>query len=165
MDGRRGGAAAARAGSPSSKRRSTRAEAWHDPIAAGLQAAGGWRLFEGTITELETKDRDGYLFGDVEVSGEGDYSGHTLKVWFKNENLVSWLDGEPWVCSPDILTFVERENGRGKYNSALKAGGQVAVVGMLGPEVFRSQAGLALNDPRYFGFNIGYRPIEALLSR
>jgi len=135
-----------------------------DPIAAGLDAAGGWRLFEGTITGLTTEDRDGYLFGDVEVSGESDYSGHTLKVWFKNENLVSWLDGEPWVCSPDILTFVERENGRGIYNSALKAGGQVVAVGLRGPEVFRSQAGLALNGPRYFGFNIGYRPIEALLA-
>ena len=27
------------------------------------------------------------------------FAGHRLKVWFRNENHVSWLDGEPWVAA------------------------------------------------------------------
>ena len=32
--------------------------------------------------------------------GDRGFSG-TLRVWFKNENHVSWLDGKPYVASPD----------------------------------------------------------------
>ena len=35
----------------------------------------------------------------------GEFAGHVLKVWFRNENHVSWLDGEPWVASPDLMEF------------------------------------------------------------
>jgi len=139
-------------------------EAGRDPIAAGLEIVGGWRLFAGAITKLETEDRDGYLFGTVGITGEEDFLGHTFKIWFKNENLVSWLDDEPWVCSPDLFSILDRENGHGIYNSALKEGDEVVVLGMRAPKAFRSDAGLALMGPRYFGFDIEYRPIEDLLG-
>lgn len=135
-----------------------------DVIAAGLEVAGGWHLFAGTITNIETEDRDGYLFGTVEITGEEDFLGHTLKIWFKNENLVSWLDDESWVCSPDLFSILDRAKGHGIYNSALKEGDEVAIIGMRAPEVFRSEAGLAITGPRYFGFDIEYRPIEDLVD-
>jgi hypothetical protein len=25
--------------------------------------------------------------------------------WFKNENHILWLEGEPWMCSPDLQTL------------------------------------------------------------
>jgi DUF917 family protein len=138
-------------------------EAGRDPINAGLETIEGYRLFDGRITTIETEDRDGYLFGTVEITGEEKHLGHTLKIWFKNENLVSWLDDAPWICSPDLFTIVDRE-GLGIYNSALKEGDEIVVLGMRAPEAFRSEEGLALMGPRYFDFDIDYRPIEDLVS-
>lgn len=135
-----------------------------DPIDAALEIISGWRLFEGTVIGLETDDRDGYMFGTTHINGTGDYQGQTLDVWFKNENQISWLDGDPWVCSPDLLTLVYQENGRGIYNAEIKEGDKVAAIGMKGVEGFRTEQGLNLAGPRHYGFDIEYVPIEELMK-
>ncbi|HEY52257.1 MAG TPA: DUF917 domain-containing protein [Caldilineae bacterium] len=136
-----------------------------DPIDAAVEVADGWRLFDGTVESLETEDRDGYLFGVVQIKGSGAFQDQTLKVWFKNENQVTWLNGSPWICSPDLVTFVYRENGRGIYNADLKEGDEVIAVGIKGVQAFRSEQGLKLAGPRHYGFDIEYTPIEALMEK
>jgi hypothetical protein len=137
-----------------------------DPIDAALQVTGGWRLFEGVVTAKEWEDRGGYMFGTTQIKGSGDYAGQTLKVWFKNENHVSWLNDKPWVCSPDLLTLAYRENGQGTTNTLLKEGDEVVAVGMKGLAAFRTDFGLnQASGPRYFGFDIEYVPIEELVKQ
>ena len=135
-----------------------------DPIDAVVNVINGWRLFNGTVEGLETEDRDGYYFGTVHIKGSGVYQDQTLKVWFKNENLITWLNGNSWVCSPDLISLVDRKNGRGIYNAELKQGDEVAVIGMKGIEDFRTDYGLTLAGPEHFGFEIDYRPIEVLIA-
>lgn len=133
-----------------------------DPVDALLRVVGGWRLFDGIVVKKDWEDRDGYMFGTVEIDGDGKYAGHTLKVWFKNENHVSWLDGAPYVCSPDLLTLCYPD-GRGTVNTTIAEGEQVVAVGIKGVEAFRSQYGLDYaSGPRYFGFDIDYVPVEVL---
>jgi uncharacterized protein len=136
-----------------------------DPIDAGVDASQGWRLFDGTVASLETEDRNGYYFGKVEVKGCGDFQDQTLKVWFKNENQITWLNGSPWICSPDLVTFVYKKNGRGVFNAELGEGDEVSVIGMKGVEGFRTNYGLSLAGPEHFGFDIDYVPIEDLLEK
>jgi hypothetical protein len=82
-------------------------------------------------------------------------------VWFKNENHVTWLNGKPWVCSPDIVTLAYRASGEGTSNTLLQEGDDVVAVGMKGLEGFRTEFGLnQASGPRYFGFDIDYVPIE-----
>ncbi len=135
-----------------------------DPINAGLEIVGGWRLFEGTVIGLETDDRDGYFFGTVHFQGTGDYQGQTFDVWFKNENQVSWLNGSPWVCSPDLVSLVYKESSRGIYNADIKEGDQVVAIGIKGVPGFRTEHGLNLAGPRHYGFDIEYVPIEELMG-
>jgi DUF917 family protein len=136
-----------------------------DPIDAALRVTGGWRLFEGVVVEKEWEDRGGYMFGTTHVRGTGDYQGQTLDVWFKNENHVSWLNGEPWVCSPDLVTLVRRESGEGITNTEIAEGDEVGAVGMKGLEAFRTESGLnKAAGPWYFGFDIDYVPIEKLVG-
>jgi DUF917 family protein len=134
-----------------------------DPINAVLEVVNGWQLFEGKVIGVDTNDRDGYLFGTTHIKGSGDFLGQTLDVWFKNENLVSWLNGSPWICSPDLLTLVHKESGRGTYNADIKEGDEVVAIGMKGLDGFRSEMGLSLSGPRHFGFDIEYTPIEELI--
>jgi hypothetical protein len=135
-----------------------------DPIDAAVAATGGWRLFEGVVTGKDWEDRGGYMYGTTHIRGTGDYDGHTLDVWFKNENHVTWLDGEPWVCSPDLVTLAYRD-GQGTTNTLIKEGDEVVAVGIKGLEAFRTEFGLnEAAGPRYFGFDIDYVPIEALMA-
>ena len=140
-------------------------EAGQDPIDAALAATGGWRLFEGVVTGKDWEDRGGYMYGTVHIRGTGDFRGHTLDVWFKNENHVSWLDGEPWVCSPDLVTLAYPD-GEGTTNTLIKEGDAIVAVGIKGLESFRTEFGLnQAAGPRYFGFDIDYLPIEELMER
>jgi len=137
-----------------------------DPIEAALTITGGWRLFEGNIIRKEWEDRDGYLYGTVLIEGTGEYRNQELKVWFKNENHVSWLNGKPWVCSPDLLSLVYKDTGEGTINTYIKEGDEVVAVGMKGLEGFRTEFCLnKASGPRHFGFDIDYVPIEELVDR
>jgi DUF917 family protein len=131
-----------------------------DPVAASLKFTGGWLLFEGEVVKKEWEDRAGYMFGTTYIEGQGEFKGHALKVWFKNENHVSWLDDDPFVTSPDLVVIVDRTSGEGITNTLLQAGQEVAVIGVKGLEAFRSEKGLAGAGPRYFGFDIDYVPVE-----
>ena len=136
-----------------------------DPVDAATKVVDGWRLFEGVVTGKDWEDRDGYMFGTTHLKGAGDYEGQTLDVWFKNENHVSWLNGEPWICSPDAVILAHKESGEGASNANIKEGDELVAVGMKGLEAFRTEFGLnECTGPRYFGFDIDYVPIERLMG-
>ncbi len=135
-------------------------ERGEDPVLASLEFTDGWLLFEGDVVKKDWEDREGYMFGTTYIEGKGEFKGHTFKVWFKNENHVSWLDDEPFVTSPDLVVIVDRKSGEGITNTLLDAGQEVAVIGIKGLEAFRSEKGLGGAGPRYFGFDIDYVPIE-----
>ncbi len=147
-------------------------ESGEDPVEAAVETAGGWRLFDGIIVDKEWEDRDGYMFGHVVIEGSPrtpaagkTQTNSTLRLWFKNENHVSWLNGQPWVCSPDLMTVVEADTGRGVTSTDLAVGAAVSVVGMRGLDVFRTPDALQRAfGPAYFGFDdVPYHPIEELV--
>ena len=132
----------------------------NDPVKAIVDFTGGWLLFTGEVERKDWEDRGGYMYGTTYIKGTGNWKGHTFQYWFKNENHIGWLDDEPIITSPDMPIVVDIETGEGKINTYIDAGERVAVIGMKGPEVFRSEFGLSGAGPRYFGFDIDYVPIE-----
>lgn len=143
----------------------TARENGQDPINAALAVTGGWRLFEGIVSSKTWEDRDGYMFGTLEMDGTGDYTGQTFRVWFKNENHISWLNNEPYVCSPDLVTLAYKNSGQGTTNTLIAEGDEIVAVGIKGLESFRTEFGLnKAAGPRYFGFDIDYIPIEDLMA-
>lgn len=130
-----------------------------DPVDAAARAVDGWVLFEGEIVARDWANT-GYMEGTHELRDE---DGRRLKVWFRNENHVTWLDGEPWVCSPDLIEVCHPETGEPLVNTYLELGQRVAVVGRRRRDLFDSPAGLDTLGPRHFGFEIDFRPIETLV--
>ena len=136
-----------------------------DPVDAALEIVDGWRLFEGTVTDKCWEDSGGFMVGTLDVAGTGPSAGHSLRLWFKNEIHVTWLDGEPWVCSPDLVTLVNPDAGRGYTNTDIDVGDMVVAVGMRGLDVMRDPGVLSsASGPAYFGFDAPYVPIEQLMS-
>jgi len=134
-----------------------------DPVKAALKSSDGFLLFEGQVEKKEWEDKDGYLWGNHFIKGIGEFRGHTFKIWFKNENHVSWLDDEPYVTSPDIIEIIRSETGEPITNASLIKGTRVAVIGVKANPIFRSKDGINVLGPKHFGFNFNYKPIESIV--
>ncbi|HWQ84319.1 MAG TPA: DUF917 domain-containing protein [Anaerolineales bacterium] len=139
--------------------------AGRDPIHAAAQALEGWELFRGEVTGKEWQDKEGVMVGTTHISGSGAWAGHTLDVWFLNENHIAWLDGAPYVFSPDLIILADPASGEGYTNTEIKAGDPVAVLGAKVYPAFRSQKGIQFFGPRYWGFDIDYVPIEDVVGK
>jgi DUF917 family protein len=139
-------------------------KAGEDPARAAAEAMGGWVIFRGRVIRKEWESRDGYMFGTTTIRGKGPDKGHVLKIWFKNENHVTYLDGKGFVTSPDLITVIDARKGEPYTNTVLEGRMEVAVLGARADDKYRSSEGLALLDPRYFGFDMDYVPIERHLN-
>jgi DUF917 family protein len=139
-------------------------EQGNDPVEAIIDFTEGWLLFTGEVEHKDWEDRGGYMYGTTHIKGTGKWEGHAFRYWFKNENHIGWLDDEPIITTPDMPIVVDIETGEGKINTYIHAGERVAVIGMKGPEIFRSERGLSGAGPRYFGFDIDYVPIEERMA-
>ncbi len=135
-----------------------------EPVNAVIHAAGGTWLFQGRVSRLTWEDRAGFMWGDYWLEGTGRSEGHTLRIWLKNENEISWLDERPYVTTPDLLCAVEAKTGRPFTNSALREGLEMVVFGVPAAPVWRTPEGLALAGPKHFDFDLPYRPMEEIVA-
>jgi DUF917 family protein len=131
-----------------------------DPAQGAAEVIAGRVLFWGRVMKKEWESREGYMFGTTTLQGTGADSGHSFKVWFKNENHVTYRDEKPFVTSPDLIAIINTRDGEPHTNTTLEEGMEVAVLGARANEKYRRPEGLSLLGPRYFGFDIDYVPIE-----
>jgi DUF917 family protein len=137
--------------------------AGRDPVDAAVAAAEGYLLFRGRILAQVNEDKHAFIWGDEYFEGTGAYRGHTFRIWYKNENHMSWLDGKPYVMSPDIITVLDARTGIGLSNFATwdwTWGREVAVVGIPCAPMWRTERGLRIFHPQRWGFACEYIPIE-----
>lgn len=130
-----------------------------DPVNAAIKVIDGQLLFRGKVDKKEWEDKEGYMYGTHTMKGVDEFDGHTFKIWFKNENHISWLDDKVYVTSPDLIEVVEDKTAEPVTNTDLKEGDMVAVVGKAN-ERYRTERGLELMGPKHFGFDIDYVSIE-----
>jgi len=132
-----------------------------DPVTTLAEFVGGAVLFRGVVEANELDDSEGYRYGigTHRIGGIGAGHGRTCSIWYKNENHVCWVDGQPFVTSPDLICIVDATTGEPKINSAVAAGQHVAVLGVPATGVYRSQTGIERLGPRHFGFDIDYIPM------
>jgi hypothetical protein len=133
-----------------------------DPIAAACTEVGGRLLFVGEVTGSDIADEESFAFGlgSHELRGLAQFEGRAFKIWYKNEYHVSWLDGKPFVTSPDSLIMVRVADGEPGTSYDFSAGDQVAVVGRDAHREHRTPRGIELLGPRHFGFDFDYVPVE-----
>ena len=104
--------------------------------------------------------RGAFNFGKVMLEGIGEYKGSEAYVEFQNENLLACVNGEILATVPDLICLVDAETFVPVTTDALKYGKRVYVVGLKCFEMWRSEAGLKLVGPRYFGCDTDYIPVE-----
>ena len=139
-----------------------------DPIDALLKISDGHKMFEGVVSSADQKGDRGFTWWDVQIQGTGVYKGHTYKVFVKNENMVSWLDGKPDVMSPDLIYNLDPKTGQALRSSGLGSyplGAEVVIVARPAPSpAWRSAKGIETIGPRHFGYDFDYEPLEKILK-
>jgi DUF917 family protein len=140
-------------------------EVGKDPVAEAIKLIGGWKLFTGEVTKKDWTDKEGVMVGKTTIQGTGNYAGHTMEVWFLNENHVTWLDGKPYVFSPDLIILANPTSGEGYTNTEIKASDPVAVLGAKVYPAFRSEKAIKFFGPRFWGFDFDYKPIEEVMGK
>jgi DUF917 family protein len=134
------------------------------PVQAAVNTLNGWQVFHGEVVSKEWENRDGYMYGTTVIEGRDSYAGQVFKIWFQNENHISWKNGQPFVTSPDLLAVLNSQTAEPITNAALEKGMSVVVVGMAADPRYRSRVGLDSLGPRHFGFDLEYRPIEEIMG-
>ena len=138
-------------------------ERGEDAVDAAVKACSGYKLFEGRVKAYLREDKGGFVWGETRFEGTGEFKNHTFKIWYKNENQISWLNGEPYVTCPDLICVVDAKTSWGLSNFRIEdwaSGREVAIIGVKAADLWRTERGLRIYNPRHFGFEIRYKPIE-----
>ena len=129
-----------------------------DPAEAVIKAGQGKRLFNGEVSAAEFEDRDGFTFGTITLNGLGDNSGDVFKIWYKNENIISWLNGNIYATVPDLICMIDNDYNA-QINPHVKLGQIFTVFALPAPEQWKTKRGLDCFGPRSFGFDVDYKPM------
>ena len=118
-------------------------------------------LFEGKIVEVNRRTTEGFLRGSVELEGLEADKGHKMKLDFQNEFSIGWIDEEPRVMVPDIITVLDSTTGEAIGTEAIRYGQRVQILVLRAPEIQTTAKGLEHVGPRAFGYDLDFKSVFA----
>ncbi len=131
-----------------------------DPIEAVQARVGAHKLFSAKILDVDRRTVGGFARGEALLEGVDDDAGRSFRIQFQNEFLVALEDDDVLVSTPDLITLLDADTGEAITTESLRFGFRVVALGIPSDPQWRSDEGLALVGPRYFGYDIDYRPVE-----
>lgn len=114
-------------------------------------------LFKGEITDVPWDTIDGFNIGEIQIKGTQNFTDETYRIWYKNENLISYRNDKIDVTCPDLICVFDKD-GTPITNPDAKIGMEVTVIALPAPEIWQTPEGLDCFGPRSFGFNVDYTP-------
>jgi uncharacterized protein len=140
-------------------RRLREARAAHDdPVEAIRAALGAEIIFNGRVKDVLRRTVGGFARGEADIEGLDEHRGHRLRIAFQNEFLIAERDGQTIVTTPDMITLLEAETGTPVTADAMRYGIRVVALAYPCSDHWRTQKGLELVGPRYFGYDLDFRP-------
>ena len=134
-----------------------------NPADALASQLNGHRLFEGRVQDVDRRTEGGFAKGTCTLVGLGPDDGGSLTLEFQNEFLIARRpDGAPAAMTPDLICLLDLETGQPITTEQIRYGFRVIVFGLPCDAQWRSDHGLELVGPRYFGYELDYQPIETL---
>lgn len=137
----------------------TKARSKEGNLADLLKTVGMKCIFRGEVVKKEWRDEEGYYMGYHTLSGTQDFAGKELKMYFKNETHIAWIDGVYFASSPDLICTVEPNIMKPLRNDDIKVGNEIEVYVAGCDPVLKTEKVIKYLEPRYFGFDIDYKEI------
>ena len=134
-----------------------------NPANRLAQDLDGIRLFEGRVMDVDRRTEGGFARGSCQIQGLGTDQGRLLSLEFQNEFLLATTqDSVPLAMTPDLICLLDLETGQPITTEQIRYGFRVIVFGLPCNSQWRSEHGLELVGPRYFGYDFDYQAIETL---
>ena len=130
-----------------------------DPTERLVKEMNGKDLFCGVVKDTKWNTVGGYTEGDIYISGIENNIEDEYRIWFQNENIVSWKNGIIDVTVPDLICMLD-EKGLPVTNPNCFKGQKLRVFALPAPELWKTQKGLELFGPKSFGFEVEYEGIH-----
>ena len=134
-------------------------EAGGDTASAICEANEGKVLFRGAVRDYTCETREGFNFGEIHLDGEKEYTGETYRIWLKNENIISYRNGEVDVMAPDLICMIG-EDGNPVTTPNFSTGDKMTVIALPAPEIWTTPEGLECFGPKHFGLDAPYVPFS-----
>jgi uncharacterized protein len=131
-----------------------------DAISERLQKEMGMvELGRGIVTEKVTDARGGFDYGYVQVEGKKD----TLKVLFKNENIIALRNGKIVAMIPDLVCWMT-DKGDPLTNADIRKGQRLIALGHAADKLMRTPKAILAFKHLYSeqGRKESFKPIEKL---
>jgi DUF917 family protein len=127
-----------------------------------LRASGGLRLLEGKVVDVQRRTTAGFARGEVMVHGTGTDASRVARIHVQNENLIASEGDRLLAVVPDLIVLLDESTGSAIPTERVRYGQRVVVVGIPCDPLWRTEAGLAVAGPGYFGYPHAYVPVEDL---
>jgi DUF917 family protein len=135
-----------------------------DAIAAIQTKLNAHTIFEGRVIDIARRTETGFARGEARFEGLGAYRGRSYRIAFQNEFLIAERDGKPLVTTPDLITLLDADTGAPITTETIRYGLRVVAIAIPCAPQWRTPAGLKLVGPRYFGYDLEYRPFDPSMS-
>lgn len=130
-----------------------------DPTDRLVEEMNGKDLFHGIVTAASWDTVGGYTEGDVFLYGTEHNVGEEYHIWFQNENIISWRNGNIDVTVPDLICVLD-DKGVPVTNPNCFPGQKLRIFALPAPVLWTTKKGLELFGPKSFGFDIEYEGIH-----
>lgn len=140
----------------------TARENHQDPVAAVIETGRGALLFIGVVRTNAWGTVEGFTVGDVILDGTGGHQGEEYRIWYKNENIITWKNGTFHATVPDLVCIMNTVTGEPVINPYFQENMSVAVYALPAPAEWTTEKGLAVFGPQSFGYDVTWRPFDQL---
>lgn len=135
-------------------------QAHGDPVEAVRAITGGFYLFKGKVRDVQRRTVGDFARGVAVIEGLDSCTGQQCQLEFQNENLIATCDGQVLASVPDLISALDAESGEPITTETLRYGMRVVVLAIPCDPQWRSEAGLALVGPAYFGYDVPFVAVE-----
>lgn len=126
-----------------------------NPINAILEEGNGKLIAKGRVNAKNTywEIKDGFTTGEIGISGIDDFKNKEYRIWYRNENMIIWENKEVKLTCPDLICVVNLEDGYPITNPNCTENQEVAVLAFEAHPLWKTEKGLKILNPKFFGFN------------
>lgn len=124
-----------------------------------VKELNGKHLFKGRVRDVERRMEGGYNKGIVKLEGVDDFANREAKVDFQNEFLVATEGDNVLATTPDLICMFDANTGSPVTAETIKYGLAVNVLGLPCDPIWQSEKAIEMVGPRYFKYDIDYKPL------
>ena len=133
--------------------------AGQDYAEAVAKAGEGFVALRGKVRRNDWGTEEGYTVGTMTIDGSGEFAGNEYKIWYQNENIILWKNGEYYITVPDLICVFNDDAKEPQLNPFAQEGESVSVIILPAPAEWTTEKGLEVFGPRSFGYDVDWKPM------